>query len=59
MLEEIFWFVIYLLHRYYELEVKSQGIVRVGWGNPSLGAGSQLGTDGQSYVFDGFVVSMN
>ncbi|PIK56124.1 ryanodine receptor [Apostichopus japonicus] len=40
---------------YYELEVKSQGIVRVGWGNPSLGAGSQLGTDGQSYVFDGFV----
>ncbi|KAJ8044966.1 Ryanodine receptor 2 [Holothuria leucospilota] len=40
---------------YYEFEVKTQGIMRVGWGYAGMEPDTELGTDGQSFVFDGFL----
>ena len=32
--------------------------MKVGWAKLSLESGKELGTDGKSYVFDGFTVSV-
>ena len=43
--------------RYYEFEVLVPGKMKVGWAKMSLESGKELGTDGNSFVFDGFSVS--
>ena len=44
--------------RYYEFEVLVPGKMKVGWAKMSLESGKELGTDGNSFVFDGFTVSI-
>jgi len=43
--------------RYYEFEVITPGYMQVGWIKVDNDPGRELGLDGCSYVFDGFVVS--
>ena len=45
------------LRRYYEVKIKTQGMIRVGWTRPHLTAGTIVGTDQNSYSFDGHSVS--
>lgn len=42
---------------YYEVEVLTPGYSKVGWAHVTCKAGKELGTDGLSYAFDGYVVS--
>ena len=51
--------VLYMITcRYYEFEVLVPGKMKVGWAKMSLESGKELGTDGNSFVFDGFSVSI-
>lgn len=40
---------------YYEFEVITPGYMRLGWAKASFDPGCELGTDGSSYGFDGFL----
>ena len=45
-----------MLGRYYEVEVLTPGYSKIGWARISCEAGKELGQDGLSYAFDGYVV---
>ena len=50
--------LLHSLHvRYYEVKIKTSGMIRVGWTRPYLPAGTIVGTDHNSYSFDGHSVS--
>ncbi|XP_070577063.1 ryanodine receptor 2-like isoform X7 [Ptychodera flava] len=40
---------------YFEMECVTAGFMRVGWASPSCLANNDLGCDGHSYAFDGFL----
>ena len=44
--------------RYYEVKLLTDGMMRVGWATPSFPAHLPLGDDGNSYAFDGYLVSI-
>ena len=44
------------MHRYYEVKLLTDGMMRVGWASPSFPAHLPLGDDEHSYAFDGFLV---
>lgn len=44
--------------RYYEFEVITTGYMKVGWAKVCAEPSSELGTDGTSYAFDGFMVKL-
>ena len=55
----IFYYNSTLHHsRYYEFEVLTTGYMKVGWAKVCSEPCVDLGTDGNSYVFDGYVVSI-
>ena len=43
--------------RYYEVKLLTGGMMRIGWATPSFRAGKPLGSDYNSYAYDGFLVS--
>ncbi|XP_050406916.2 ryanodine receptor [Patella vulgata] len=40
---------------YYEMEVLTTGYMKIGWAKKSAESGDELGMDGKSYVFDGYL----
>ena len=45
------------LYRYYEVELLTDGMMRIGWATPTFPAGIPLGSDDKSYAYDGYLVS--
>lgn len=43
--------------RYYEVELLTGGMMRIGWATPTFPAGVPLGSDDKSYAYDGYLVS--
>ena len=43
--------------RYYEVELLTSGMMRIGWATPTFPAGIPLGSDDKSYAYDGYLVS--
>ena len=43
--------------RYYEVELLTGGMMRIGWATPTFPAGIPLGSDDKSYAYDGYLVS--
>ncbi len=47
-----------MLIRYYEVNLFTGGMMRIGWAKPCFEAGRLLGSDDCSYAFDGHLVSV-
>ena len=45
--------------RYYEVELLTGGLMRIGWATPSFEAGKLLGSDDHSYAYDGYLVRVS
>jgi len=46
------------MHRYFEFEILTAGLMRVGWAKESCSPVNTIGESNEAYVFDGFVVSI-
>ena len=46
------------MYRYFEVQIKTPGSVRVGWVRPSMHPSVGLGEDEESFAFDGCLVSL-
>lgn len=46
-----------MFYRYYEVEVLTTGDMHVGWARISADPSAQLGSEPNSYGFDGYMVS--
>ena len=49
-------FTLLVFARYYEVKIHTPGMIRVGWTRPHLPAGVAVGSDHNSYAFDGYAV---
>jgi len=47
---------VHVFARYYEVKIHTPGLIRVGWTRPHLPAGVAVGSDHNSYAFDGYAV---